>query len=206
MAKPARQSPWRANTGKKPPPLIPGVDALAPWWLQLHPVYWVPALLAFIAVIAAPLDVLDQYPALAAFCQQMFEWFPFLRVHLKNTSFPQLTAAVKTVSFASIPLVLVLPFACLWHRRGHVLHEYLARGIRPRAWMELLGVAATGMTLSWWWTPARSLSGVFGCEARSQVCLAFMTSGMTVGLGLMPMIVACAFYVRMGFWFGTKEE
>lgn len=196
----------RQSSAARPPPLIPGIRPKAPWWRQVHPAYWALPLLSFVTILAAPPNVLDQFPALRAFCAQMIAWLPFLGKHAVGSSMPQLVTAVKCVSFALIPVALVLPFLLLWHERAQILQERLASGERPPKSVEATFLGAAAIAALGHWILPGDPSWCAGCGTGSSLAMAVLTSSAIGIIGLSALTVASCIYIRLGFWLAATKD
>lgn len=149
------------------------------------------------AALFAPVDVLDRFPLLAAFCRQMIAWFPFLGAHAVRSSYPQVITLIKCLSFSVLPICLIGGWIVLWGVRYRVV-ERMRRGLlKPLAWWLAplaLGLAVLALVANWWLTNEPSFCK--GCTTRNRLGLAFIEAVAIMQIATAPALAALTIYVR----------
>lgn len=155
-----------------------------------------PVLVAMVALFA-PVDVLDRFPSLAAFCRQMIAWFPFLGAHAARSNYPQVTTLVKCLSLSVLPICVVGGWIVMWGVR-HRVADQMRRGLlKPVAWWLVpvaLGLTVLAIVGNWWLTNEPSFCR--GCTTRNRLGLAFIEAVVVWSIAILPAFAAVIVYVR----------
>lgn len=153
----------------------------------LHPAMY--ALLCIVIAVAlfAPNDVLERWPLLKSYCQQMMAWFPFLGRHAHVSQYPQVTTLVKCLSLGFLVPMTALGLISLW-RRHHIAFKLLRNGTtRPLpSWLEfgLIGFYVFGIWGIWLHPGDPSIAR--GLTTANRLGLAFVESAALLSLALVP--------------------
>lgn len=155
-----------------------------------------PVLVVMVALFA-PVDVLDRFPSLAAFCHQMIAWFPFLGAHATRSNYPQVTTLVKCLSFSVLPVCLIGGWTVMWGIRHRVVERVRRRLLKPLAWWLAplaVGLAVLALVANWWLTNEPSFCK--GCTTRNRLGLAFIEAVAIMQIATAPALAALTIYVR----------
>lgn len=153
----------------------------------LHPAIYVLLSIVIAVALFAPNDVLERWPILKSFCQQMMTWFPFLGRHAHVSQYPQVTTLVKCLSLCLLIPLTVLASISLW-RRHHIGFELIRSGTArpPQWWLEigLIGLYIMGIWGNWLYPGDPSVAQ--GFTTANRLGLAFMESVTLLVLALIP--------------------
>jgi hypothetical protein len=202
----ARRPHNSVQSSRKHLPRLPGWNTGAPWWMDPHPVYWLPQLVVFVLIVAAPRNVVDVYPWLGKLSDAVASSFPFLRSHLNHGQAAQLSYVARALSWALIPFVVSGPFLIVWGDRHRCLRAWIDAG-RPDmpAWVEPSAIVMCAVFLFGHWGMPGDIASCSGCTVNTSFRIAFSNAIALVAVAILPIAAVTAFYIRIGMRF-TKEE